>query len=391
MLSILLRSLSKYSWLRILLISLIASSIGTGLTFIIVFAELVKLQASPSSFAIAFILSTAPGLLGSILGQYLLKRIDPKFVIIIAEAIGMVGLLLPWYGLLDHSITTLQLAEIAASVSIGIAIPSINYYMKSLLDEEDIASGVILDNLIFACYVIFGIGLGSIIYGRIGSEKIILLDLLSYILSIVLISTMPSLSATGCQTIGIDDLPEQLTDKQYNSLLWLPCLAIIGAPAMALLPTLISTEAKGVNSILYLLFARSLGQLVGPMVIKEAHLKKQSSRMLIGCLVLFLVCYQLISIIPIGFIPWILVFVAHIFSNIVYSISWYNILTTFEKEKIAAATAVSYRKQIICGSLSSGIAGLVADKLGSQLALLICSTTALSCSLLLLAVTKRRH
>lgn len=61
---ILLRSMRKYFWLRTLLLALVCSSVGSGLTFIMVFGELARLNAAPSSFALAFILSTSPGFWG---------------------------------------------------------------------------------------------------------------------------------------------------------------------------------------------------------------------------------------------------------------------------------------------------------------------------------------
>ncbi|HAV2138786.1 TPA: hypothetical protein JHJ70_004769 [Serratia marcescens] len=92
---IFLRSMRKYLWLRILVLALICSSVGYGLTFIMVFGELARLNAAPSSFALVFILSTSPGFLGSIAGRYLLARIEAKYCFMIAECIGALGLIIP--------------------------------------------------------------------------------------------------------------------------------------------------------------------------------------------------------------------------------------------------------------------------------------------------------
>jgi hypothetical protein len=62
-----------------------------------------------------------------------------------------------------------------------------------------------------------------------------------------------------------------LTVRQKRSLLILPALAAVGSPAMALLPALAQQlhpqDAAGLA--LPLLFARSLGQLCGPMLLKR--------------------------------------------------------------------------------------------------------------------------
>lgn len=69
-----------------------------------VFGELARLNAEPSSFDLAFILSTSPGFLGSIVGKYLLARIEAKYCFMIAECIGALGLIIPWYGLSQGSV-----------------------------------------------------------------------------------------------------------------------------------------------------------------------------------------------------------------------------------------------------------------------------------------------
>jgi hypothetical protein len=64
---------------------------------------------------------------------------------------------------------------------------------------------------------------------------------------------------------------QALTVRQKRSLLILPALAAVGSPAMALLPALAQQlhpqDAAGLA--LPLLFARSLGQLCGPMLLKR--------------------------------------------------------------------------------------------------------------------------
>lgn len=119
------------------------------------FGELARLNAAPSSFALAFILSTSPGFLGSIAGKYLLARIEAKYCFMIAECIGALGLIVPWYGLVHSSVTILQLAGVASSVSAGITIPAINHYTKAKLAPEDIGAGAVIDTLVFACRFIW--------------------------------------------------------------------------------------------------------------------------------------------------------------------------------------------------------------------------------------------
>lgn len=387
---ILMRSMRKYRWLRTLMLGLIFSSVGSGLTFIMVFGELARLNAAPSSFALAFILSTSPGFLGSIIGKYLLARIEAKYCIIVAESIGALGLLLPWYGLAHDSVNVLQLAGVASSVSAGITIPAINHYTKARLESEDIGAGAVIDTLVFACQVLFGIGIGVFIFGIVQSNTYLLANFFSYVIAIIFIFSLPKLASYADKNIYAKELPKNLSAKQRASLYLLPALAMSGAPAMSLLPTLVQSNNDQKETLLFLLFSRSLGQLIGPFLIKEERFKNQSTKFIIACLTAFIVCYLLIPLTPSLSVSLILVFLAHIFSNIIYSLGWYSLLTHFDHTRIAAASANSFRKQVIIGAMFGISAGMLADRIGSQLALLICSVIGLLFSSILILYVRRQ-
>lgn len=387
---ILLRSMRKYPWLRILVSALICSSVGSGLTFIMVFGELTRLNAAASSFALAFILSTSPGFLGSFAGKYLLARTEAKYCFMIAEVTGALGLVIPWYGLAHDSVTILQLAGVASSLSAGITVPAISHYTKARLDPEDIGAGALIDTLVFACQVLFGIGVGVFLYGKVQSNTYLLANLFSYVLAIVLILSLSKLKEHAENNVYARSLPEALSSRQRASLYLLPALAMTGAPAMSLLPTLIHSADGQKNTMLFLLLSRSVGQLLGPFLIKEERYKNQSSLFIITCMGAFIVCYSLVPIIPYLILSLLLVFCAHIFSNIIYSLGWYSLLTNFDNDQVAAASASSFRKQIVTGAVMSIFAGALADRIGSPLALIICSVTGLFLSSMLILYVKRQ-
>ena len=391
MFSILVRSVKTYDWLRTLVLALICSSVGSGLTFIMVFAELARLHAGPSSFAIAFILSTSPGLLGSIIGKALLQQGETKYCLIAAECIGALGLLIPWYGLRHDSVAFLQLAGIASSIAAGMTLPAINHYTKAKLAPEDIGAGALIDTLVFACQVLFGIGIGAFIYGKVSSDTYLLVNLINYLLAILFIASLPRLVSFTHERGRAHCLPRQLSAKQRASLYLLPALAMTGAPAMSLLPTLIKTDNSEQETLLLLLFARSLGQLLGPFLVKEDRYKNPSALFIIGCLAAFILCYIFVPFSPLVTISLLLVFLAHIFSNIIYSIGWYSLLTHFEKHQVAAASASSYRKQIIIGAAVSIVAGWLAERIGSHSSLICCSGVGLLLSSTLILYVKRRQ
>ncbi|UTH72538.1 hypothetical protein [Chromobacterium sp. IIBBL 290-4] len=374
------QALRRHAWLRLFCGALALSSIGSGLTFIVVFAALSRLQASPSSFALAFILSSAPGLAGSKLGEKLLRRADCRHALMLAKAIGLIGLILPALGLHWQSIPVLQLAESVSSLAAGLALPAISHYSKAKLAENELAAAAFIDTLVFACHVLLGIGIGVWLEGRIDDSLLLLLNAGSYALAIALLCRLPALrSETGAQA-PVQALPPQLDSAQRGSLLLLPALTAVGAPAMALLPTLTPHASSPQQTVLALLFARSLGQLCGPLLIRERQLQNQPLRLILLCLAGFVGCYQMAAVLPWLSAALILVFLAHVLSNVVFCLGWHGLLRRFDAAQIAAASACSYRRQVWVAALSAAAAGLLADEIGSQTALLLCSGSGLSLS-----------
>jgi len=92
---------------------------------------------------------------------------------------------------------------------------------------------------------------------------------------------------------------------------------------------------------------------------------------------------------PLLNISLLLFFSAYVFSNSIYRLGGYNFLTNLDNIQVVAASASSYRKQIIIGAVVSISAGIMADKVGSLLALFICYMTGLLLSSLLILHVKR--
>ena len=82
----LIRALRSHDWLRFLGFAYILSSLGNGLTQVIVFGQLLHWQASPATLTIVYMLSMLPSFLGSIWGETLCKRISPLRVLIFYRA-----------------------------------------------------------------------------------------------------------------------------------------------------------------------------------------------------------------------------------------------------------------------------------------------------------------
>ena len=165
---------------------------------------------------------------------------------------------------------------------------------------------------------------------------------------------------------------QALGAQQKRSLLLLPALAAVGSPAMALLPALAQqiepNDAAGLA--LPLLFARSMGQLCGPLLLKRESLPRYAgqNRLLLTCLGLFLLAYGTIPLLS-GMQALGAVFVAHLASNVVFAVGTFSLLSSFQADLISSASGRVWRWQTASASLFTGLTALVADVLGPLQAL----------------------
>ncbi len=136
---------------------------------------------------------------------------------------------------------------------------------------------------------------------------------------------------------------QTLTLRQKRSLLILPALAAVGSPAMALLPALAQqiNPENAAGLALPLLFARSLGQLCGPLLLRKESLTRFAARspLLLSCLALFLAAYGLLPFLS----AWVvlalgMIFIAHLASNIVFAAGTFGVLSNFQAIQISAAS-----------------------------------------------------
>ncbi len=384
-------------WLRLLALAFLISSIGNGITWIVVFGELIRLSAPVASLALAYVLSTVPGLLGSIAGERFCQRLSPFTILILGEGLGLIGLAVPFYAVAIDSIPLLLMAQAIGAFTTGMTFPALSQLFKTGLSEEELPVATTLESLIFAGNVLCGIGLGLVLRGYMSATHLLLIDLLSFAAALILLGRakrrvgapfvehVRSLSSLRWQT---------LTHSQRHAMLLLPLLAAAGAPAMALLPGLapgaLSSGSPEQTTALALLFTRSLGQLVGPLLLNPARFEKNSSSngLQIGCLAIFLLCYGLIPFATWPAVALVLVFVAHIFSNVVFSLAVYALLKNFERQQVPAAIARSYRRQMAVSAIVSLGAGYCAEAIGAAGSLYLFSGTGFILSVALLAIGK---
>lgn len=381
MLKALHQALAGKPWLQLLGLSFIVSSIGNGLTYIVIFSELIRLSVPAASLAIAYVLSTAPGLIGSKIGERFSRQGNPFQILIAGECLGLLGLAAPFIAVMNGSVALFFVAQSISAFTLGMTFPAISKIFKTGLSEKELPAATALETLIFACNVIFGVGLGLILLGHISVITLLFIDLGSFAVALILLSLSKSQFRQSFSVVSVSGAKvrwRSISGTQRRAMLLLPLLACAGAPAMALLPSLVPAtfSAREAQSLaLALLFARSLGQLVGPLILNPEKFEKYSNSnlLMLGCLFIFIACYGLVPLMPSQYPALMLIFTAHIFSNVVASLAIYALLRKFDEDLVPGAMAKSYRWQMIVTSVVSVGAGYSAQYFGVAYALYLFS------------------
>ncbi|MGV8924593.1 MAG: hypothetical protein ACOH2G_02785 [Ewingella sp.] len=165
--------------------------------------------------------------------------------------------------------------------------------------------------------------------------------------------------------------------------------ADVGSPAMALLPAVAQQMRPEETTALALplLFARSLGQLCGPLLMNADKLQRYgaSNTRLLLCLALFLGGYFLLPLLGVNPVTGLgLIFGAHLASNVVFALGTFGVLRHFSAEQVATASAMAWRGQVLIAALAVGCAGLLAESIGATRALYGVSLISLVCVAILL-------
>lgn len=382
----LVRALRVHRWLRLLLCAFVLSSLGNGLTQVLVFGQLLRWHASPSTLTLAYLLATLPGFVGSLAGEKLCRRLSPLSLLILTELLGMVALAFPLLGILYHSIPALLMVQSVEALLGGMSWPALALVFKRGLTHEELPAATGMESVIFAAQVLLGTGVGVLLFDHVAPLMLLSIDALSFLASVgLLIMTMANYRV---HHVGDSSSPSptvtwpSLTMAQKRSLLILPALAAVGSPAMALLPALAQQirpdDATGLA--LPLLFARSLGQLCGPLLLNGEKLPHYArhNRLLMLCMAVFLGAYGLLPLLSgekaaaLG-----LIFIAHLASNVVFAAGTFSLLAGFTGDQVPAASAKAWRWQTLTATVMTAIAAWLASEWGAAQALYSVSLSAL--------------
>lgn len=221
--------------------------------------------------------------------------------------------------------------------------------------------------------MLFGVGLGVLLYGALPAAVLLLLDATSYVAAAVLIiqasRQLRMLPMTAPSRDGAFS-PKTLSPTQRKALIILPALTLVSVPAMALLPVLHHTADP--KATLWLLFARSVGQLLGPLVVPDRLTRHgaRTERPILLCLAGFIGCYAALPGADL-LQACALVLLAHLLSNMVFALGYCALLQRFDAAQVAAASGYSYRGHVLIAALTAPAAGWAAESLPAVGVLLV--------------------
>lgn len=348
-------------------LSQLISSIGSGLTQVAVYGSLARSNANPIWFTAAFAITLLPSLLASKLGESLFKRIQGGKLLLYSNLISAL-LLVPAIRAGEQTNPPLLiLAEFVGAMSIAFAYPIQQSLIKRLFEGESLVVCLKLDTALFSSQVVLGVGIGTLLFGRFGVRNYLILDTLTYLLAGLAISAVSTLLPLNCPVPQQEGAPASApirlsTPERKQAYRALPLLAFCTTPAISLLPAIGSRFASSYSPALIFLFAKCVGQVIGPFCtpsrIYQTNGSKAESRFWI-LNIIFVVFYCTLPHIPTLWAAALTIFLAHTLSNITYSVSVYQLQTTFSESEISSVSARTYRLQLLVMVLLSLITGFL--------------------------------
>lgn len=183
----LIEALRCHRWLRLLACAFIFSSLGNGLTQVVVFGLLLAWSAPPALLTLAFLFATVPGFFGSMLGERLCSRYSPISLLILTEGLGLLALLFPLLGVGYHSVVALLAVQSTEALLSGMSWPALTLLFKRGLSETELPAATCLENVIFASQVLLGTGLGVVLFQKMPVLTLLTIDAISFLASLVML------------------------------------------------------------------------------------------------------------------------------------------------------------------------------------------------------------
>ena len=364
--------LSKRPKFLALILALFLSSVGSGVTQAVVLGELGRLGADGFTLSLVFVLGLVPGFLSSRVAVGWVNRFGLERVLPIVQIAGIPAVIFGGVGLALNLPWLLLGVEAMSSAVWGMTVPFVNSMVTAELDESELAPFSRFENSIFSSQAILAFGIGTLLWPYVGAYPLFGLDLISYFIAAFCFRAflVNRKRSAEVSKVGSSAVPrpawKSWTPIQKRQLAIVPVLALAASPAMALLPLL--GQKWGALAVmggitlsppLVLMFAKTVGQVVGPWFATDGIMDRISQRrmwlpvLLIG----FMGFYLLASQVQRLGIAFCLIGIAHLLSNILFTAGYLGVRRGFQGEALVEASVLQYQVQLVVMSLSALAAG----------------------------------
>jgi hypothetical protein len=129
----------------------------------------------------------------------------------------------------------------------------------------------------------------------------------------------------------------------------------------------VSFGALSISVPLLLMLAKTKGQFIGPWVVRRLGLDdvSRSQTLMMTCLLVFLACYAAVFSFSVLALSFFLVVIAHVFSNIVFTLSFVQFRKAFSAEQIGPAATRQYQISLVIMILTSTTVGYLTRYFGN--------------------------
>jgi MFS family permease len=386
---------AKYPDFALLTLGSLLSAVGISFTAIATYTQLEQLKVTPFIFSLAFILETAPGAIAARIADRHFRTLPLGRALVAAEFFGACLMILPILGILTGSLALLLMAGVIGSATVGFMIPFHKTHMRRILNDEEVSAATFLSNYVFAATFVLGTVGGTLLLSQVGPLKFYLIDTLTYLISCAFTLAAIRLRRENFLPLGENSreqkwtgLWNKMSPVQKKGFLLSTLLVVNCAPSTAILPSIAlqhsaewATWGIVLSPAMTLLILKTVGQLLGPMVMERFDIQKVIE--LKFAVPLCLLAYQIIYlfIFVSGNIAAIfpMVVVAHIFSNIVFMLGYYSMMKYFSESEIGTYSSFHHQLSIVVLVFSCVWSGWIATKFGAlavaQLSILVGAIT----------------
>lgn len=353
--------------------------VGSGLFQVRLYGQFGSLGAPASYYGLTYAVSVLPALVGPWIGHNLAARFGSFRPLLFIGIFVSCLLSIACMNADRIDLPLLLAAEAGCSLFAAFLAPIFQDAVRRRFEgASEIRTVINIDVFILASSTIIGLGIGSLFYLAVGSLVYTVIVTCGYALSVIIMTVSwlvaPNAFSYGGEQ-GASDIRSVLssvrsTPKQRFALFLLPAVALVTAPLLTILPAM--TEASGIRSSLLpksvdiatlMLFFRSFGQMVGPMVTKDwlISLITKNTRVTVIFLISFVFCYGVAFLQKDADVSFVMVFLAHVMTNIVFTVSFFSFQAQFSQNEIGAAAALQSQLMTIILLLSALLAGALID------------------------------